>query len=255
MRFNYHTHTVRCRHAAGTEREYIENAIAAGFEILGFSDHSPQFYENGFVSGMRMLPEQAEEYINCIKGLADEYKGEIKIFAGFEAEYMPDYFEKLQRLCRDIGADYLIMGQHFIDREDGGIYVGMPSSDENVLKRYVDQVLEGLGTGSFTYLAHPDLCNFRGDADVYNSEMKRLCVGAKRLGIPLEINMLGLSGGRHYPSERFFGIAAECGNGTVIGCDAHTPTALSDTEMQNKTVRFARRQGCSLLESVELRKI
>ena len=39
---NYHTHTWRCRHADGTEREYVETAIEAGFKILGFSDHTPQ---------------------------------------------------------------------------------------------------------------------------------------------------------------------------------------------------------------------
>ena len=41
MRANYHTHTPRCRHAVGSEREYIEQAIEAGMEILGFSDHTP----------------------------------------------------------------------------------------------------------------------------------------------------------------------------------------------------------------------
>ena len=31
---NYHTHTWRCRHADGTEREYVEKAINAGLKIL-----------------------------------------------------------------------------------------------------------------------------------------------------------------------------------------------------------------------------
>ena len=35
---NYHTHTWRCRHADGTEREYVERAIEGGLKILGFSD-------------------------------------------------------------------------------------------------------------------------------------------------------------------------------------------------------------------------
>lgn len=34
---NYHTHTWRCRHADGTEREYVERAIEGGLKILGFS--------------------------------------------------------------------------------------------------------------------------------------------------------------------------------------------------------------------------
>ena len=32
---NYHTHTWRCKHASGTERTYVEQAIAAGLKILG----------------------------------------------------------------------------------------------------------------------------------------------------------------------------------------------------------------------------
>ena len=38
---NYHTHTYRCQHAGGTEREYIEKAIEVGIKKLGFSDHVP----------------------------------------------------------------------------------------------------------------------------------------------------------------------------------------------------------------------
>ena len=38
---NFHSHTVRCQHAVGEEREYVEEAIKEGFEVIGFSDHSP----------------------------------------------------------------------------------------------------------------------------------------------------------------------------------------------------------------------
>ena len=64
-----------------------------------------------------MLPQEAEEYIKCIRRLGEEYKNDIKIYAGFEAEYFRDSFERFKRLCIDIGADYLILGQHFLGRE------------------------------------------------------------------------------------------------------------------------------------------
>ena len=48
---NYHTHTWRCRHADGTEREYVERAIEGGLKILGFSDHSPYPFPEGYDSG------------------------------------------------------------------------------------------------------------------------------------------------------------------------------------------------------------
>ena len=35
---NYHTHTTRCRHAAGSDEEYVRCAIDNGLQILGFSD-------------------------------------------------------------------------------------------------------------------------------------------------------------------------------------------------------------------------
>ena len=40
MLANYHTHTSRCRHATGTDEEYIQKAIAEGVKILGFSDNT-----------------------------------------------------------------------------------------------------------------------------------------------------------------------------------------------------------------------
>ena len=65
IRANYHTHTVRCHHAVGSEREYIEQAIAEGFDILGFSDHTPQPYPENFRSGVRMdMYELGDQYKN-----------------------------------------------------------------------------------------------------------------------------------------------------------------------------------------------
>ena len=86
---NYHTHTVRCRHAYDPEREYIETAIKMGIKKLGFSDHIPCPFTDGYVSGIRMTMEQAPEYVSTIRTLAEEYKDDIKIFVGFEAEYIP----------------------------------------------------------------------------------------------------------------------------------------------------------------------
>ena len=41
MRTNFHTHTMRCNHADGTDRAYVEAAIKSGIKVLGFSDHVP----------------------------------------------------------------------------------------------------------------------------------------------------------------------------------------------------------------------
>ncbi len=60
MEKNYHTHTPRCGHAWGTEREYVHRALELGMKVLGFSDHTPQdFYDVGPRDRpMRMKPEE-----------------------------------------------------------------------------------------------------------------------------------------------------------------------------------------------------
>jgi histidinol-phosphatase (PHP family) len=249
---NYHTHTYRCHHASGTEREYIEKAIAEGLEVMGFSDHVPMPFPDGHQSGFRVRIEELEDYIRTLEALREEYKDRIKILIGFEAEYYPAYFDAMMALISPYDYDYMILGQHFIDNE-GSPYVSAPVTQEEALTRYVDQVLEGLSTGKYTYLAHPDVYNFTGDAAIYDRHMRRLCQGCKQMNIPIEVNLLGLMGGRHYPSDRFFRIAGEVGNVAVIGCDSHHAKDVADPEALCAGAAFAEKYGLTVLETVELR--
>lgn len=224
---NFHTHTKRCRHAAGEDEEYVLSAIENGFDEIGFSDHAPMLFPQGcgYYSTFRMFPQDAEDYVESIEKLKNKYKDKIKIHVGFELEYYPELFEKELEYLKSFDIDYLIMGQHYINNEYDyqGHYNANETKDELVLKKYVSQCLEGLETGVFTYLAHPDILNFTGDENVYLREMKRLCEGAKRLNIPLEFNFLGFEDKRTYPRDDFWKIAAQTGNDVIMGLDAHTP--------------------------------
>ena len=252
---NYHTHTWRCHHARGAEREYVEQAIQAGVRTLGFSDHTPCPFSNGYVSYFRMLPAEADDYFRTVTDLKKEYAGQIDIRVGVEAEFYPAHFEAMLRLLENYPCEYLLMGQHFIENEYDGVYSGSRTAEEHVLVRYVSQVLEGLSTGRFTYLAHPDLLNWHGDGAVYEREMERLCRGVKAMEIPLEINLLGLYEGRHYPVRQFWQIAARVGNRVILGCDAHQPEAMNRPDVEAEARRFAADLGIALLNTVELRPI
>ena len=85
---NYHTHTRRCRHARGSEKEYVEEAIRGGLKVLGFSDHTPQVYPGGYVCPAKMEPRELEGYVDCVLALKKEYKSDIEIRLGLEAEYL-----------------------------------------------------------------------------------------------------------------------------------------------------------------------
>lgn len=92
--FNLHTHTYRCHHACGKDKEYVIKAIQNGYSTIGFSDHAPYLFPNGYVSSFRMLPNEAEGYAKSINSLKEKYKGKIDIKLGFELEYYPALFEK-----------------------------------------------------------------------------------------------------------------------------------------------------------------
>lgn len=245
---NYHTHTWRCGHAEGGEREYVQQAVKAGLKTLGFSDHTPYpfFDSEPRNRPMRMKPEELPEYAASLRGLAAEYRDQLRILTGVEAEYYPKYFPRLLELLRENDIQYMILGQHYLDNEIGAPYSGRPSADPKVLERYVGQTAEALDTGLFTYFAHPDLIHFTGSSGVYEREMRKLCQAAKRTDTPLELNLLGIREGRHYPDERFWRLAAEEGNRVVLGCDAHTPGDVADPASEEKARMLAERLGLDL---------
>lgn len=254
MKTNYHTHTHRCHHAEEGERRYVESAIREGFRVLGFADHSPQVFGNGHVSGMRMTPEETAGYVDTLTALKAEYRGEIDIHVGFEAEYFPAIFEDLLRFLEPLPYEYLILGQHFTDNEVGGVYVARPHTAGAELAHYVDQCAEALHTGAFSCFAHPDVFRFDGEESVYREEVRRLCREAKACGVPLELNLLGLGTHRHYPTRAFWEEAAAVGNKVILGWDAHAPSWLEKAELEAAGDAILSELGLRRVETLTLRR-
>ena len=253
MKANYHTHTTRCQHALGTEREYVEAAIRGGLSVLGFSDHVPYPFLDGHRSHMRMSLEGTKDYFRTLLDLKEEFKDQIEIRIGFEAEYDPEGFHRLKAFLDDFPCDYLIEGQHFLDVEHERIYCGMQDDGEDLLRAYADRVMAGMESGQFLYLAHPDLPDFRGKEEVYDRIMRPVCRTARKTGTPLEINLLGMKGRRAYPHASFFTMAAEEGCMAILGVDAHEPGMLEDHILHWKGRDFARQCGIPVIEELRIK--
>ena len=251
---NYHTHTPRCHHAEGSEREYIEAALQGGFRVLGFSDHAPYLFGDGYVSRIRMLPEELRGYCDTLLTLREEYRGRIDLHIGLEMEYYPRFFADQVRFLRDYPLDYLILGQHAIYNELEGYYSGRPTTDEKLLDQYVGQCIDGLQSGLFSYLAHPDLINFTGDERIYDRAMRKLCRAARDLDLPVEINLLGMAEEKQYPNPAFWRIAGEEGMTAVLGVDAHCPEDLINSPVAGG-LRLAEQFGVPVTEEVALRPV
>ena len=255
MKANFHTHTFRCNHAGCSDQRYVDVAIEAGIKVLGFSDHTPYVgFEGDYYSFYRMYPHQLEDYVNSINSLREQYKDKIEIHLGLEAEYYPKLFDGLLEFIRPYGIEYLILGQHFIDDDQYGAYAGR-INDEELLVRHTDQCIEALETGLFSYLAHPDLPNFDRKHPAFKREMRRICEASNRLSLPVEINMLGISGDRHYPCDEFLEVAAECNSTVIIGADAHLPEQFTEPKAVEKVRRIIDHYGFKVTETIALDRL
>lgn len=229
LTYNFHTHTTRCHHASGADREYVESAIKGGIKTLGFADHSPYIFKDGYYSGFRMKPEELEGYVKSVLDLKAEFKKDIDIFVGLEAEYYPEFFDAFLELIRPYPIDYLICGQHFIRNEmDNAPYTARKTTDEGVLMEYARQVVGAMKTGKFSYIAHPDVIHYRESEDVEREAWLLICENAKKYNVPLEINLLGIRDHRHYPYSGFWKAAGETKAPVTVGADAHAPYDVCD---------------------------
>ena len=251
MKKNYHTHTIRCHHAIGTEEEYIHQAIAAGFELLGFSDHTPWHYESGFHPIMRMEESQLEDYVHTIRLLEQKYRNQITIQCGLEVEYFSDKMPWLINKIKEYQIDYLILGHHYDQSDETGMYYGFPLKSYSEVKRYTAQVLEAMDTGLFSYLAHPDVVMYHQKDKKSLLELEKICIKAKEIDMPLEFNMLGYLTNRHYPSIPFIDLCKKHHNKIILGVDAHDPSMLNNQNTFLLVEKKLKEEGLEVTDEIK----
>lgn len=256
MKANYHTHTARCGHAVGTDEEYVRAALCGGFDELGFSDHVPWPYRTGFTNPhVRMHVRDLDGYVRSIRSLAQKYAGKIRVLVGLECEYFPAYLSWLRETAHTERLDYLILGNHYDQTDETGIYFGSARTVGEIAA-YVDSTVKGMQTGLFAYLAHPDLFMHRyGRFDENCAAAARdLCQACREMDLPMEYNMhmlhlYGAAGG--YPCEPFFDIAMEEGVRVILGLDAHDPEEIRNPLEWNRGVKALERFGSRRVQTIE----
>ena len=209
----------------------MQRAIENGIEYMGFSDHAPYVFPNGYSSNFRVPMPEAADYFAELSALREQYKDKIDIKIGFEMEYFPTYFSDMLQNVTALGAEYLILGQHFIgDEIPDEFHAIRPFDDPQKMVLYTDCVTSAINSGVFTYVAHPDMVNFTGDEAVFDEQVRRICRAAKEMDVPLELNCLGIRDHRIYPNEAFWKIVGEEGAPVTIGFDAHDAKSAFDGE-------------------------
>ncbi len=260
---NYHTHTPRCLHATGTEEEYIQTAIQQGYDILGFSDHTPWPFPS-YESYCRMPMQQLPEYVSTLRELQKKYADRIQLHLGLEAEYAPEYMDWLRGIKQEYHLDYLIFGNHFYLTEESGVYFGKENPDRALIDAYVEHTVKAMESGLYNYMAHPDLFLNRapGIDDHTEKALRQICEAAVKYDMPLEYNLLGESrridekraehGLCGYTCPDFWKIALEYPIRVIVGCDAHAPNELCRVPRLQQVQNELRSKGVTVLETLPL---
>ena len=258
MKYNYHTHTFRCKHASGVERNYIENAIANGIKKMGFSDHAPFRHSDGYEMGYRVNTIDVKDYFDTLKALREEYKDKIEILIGFEIEYYPAYFEEMIKYTVDMGAEYFILGQHQVDTDrpkdpNGYEYFNIfeENDNETMFIRYIDRIIDAVKSGYISYVAHPDAYKFSGSRELYIKEYARALEVCKEYGVPVEINCLGIRDNRHYPRKDLWELVGKIGTKVVIGMDAHDEENAYDGNSIKTALEMVKEYNLNLVTDFE----
>lgn len=273
MKANYHTHLKLCGHAEGMSSDYVEEAIKAGYEIIGISDHgpikpefmSPEDFKFNWLDRQMTYDQFINIYLPDCFNTKEKYKDKIKVLVGVEIEYIPQYHDYYVNLKDKL--DYMNLAMHFYYHNGKMINSFEVVNYENVYS-YALCAKEAMETGLFKILVHPDvfMYNYKSldGKDTFDSECERaarlIIESAIKNNVYLEINVGGIFkvtsynkvlGQFAYPRDEFWRIASEYKDlKVVIGVDAHRPTQLKAKEIK-MAYKFAEKHNIILQEKVE----
>lgn len=221
----FHVHTYRCGHAENVpDEDYVKKAIDLGASDIWFTDHAP-FYDDPF--GLRMAYTNLEEYLRTLNELKQQYQ-EINIHIGLETEYFSHFDEigyyKHLRSLPDL--EMLLLGQHMAEVSDYSLAYSFSESEEflieNEYKLLGNAIVQGVKTGYFDAIAHPDRIFRR--CSVWNSDMKAVSFAiiqaAITANIPLEMNLSSVECPKNYKTQFWQLVPEEARR--IVGFDAHS---------------------------------
>ena len=235
---DYHIHTTLCNHATGSSKEYIEHALKMGLKEIGFSDHAPLVSHRD--PSVTMDFSDLPEYYAIMENARSQYKNEIIIKRGIEADFIPGYEEKTKAILDEYPYDYVYGSVHYIKKwgfddpiqrqkwEDKNI--------DEVYQAYFELLRQSAMSGLFDIMGHVDLIKkfgHRAKQDL-KDDIHKTAEVFKECGVAIEINTSGLRKQvkEIYPSQHDLKIYSEHNVPIVFGSDAHAPeqVAMNYTE-------------------------
>lgn len=224
---SYHNHNYLCLHAGGKVIDYVKEAKKKGLKTIGISDHGPSK-----INKERMNYETF--YTEYLPQFDDVSDNSLNVRCALEVEYNRNEIEELTFLRGKV--DYFILGQHYIYSDNNYKMVHSETLSDADYKIYRDLVIEGLNTGLFSILAHPDIVFFNNEkiSEFGLKCLEEIILECIRLNVYLEVNANGLRRKGigdllyRYPRQEYLDLLKKHNAKCIISDDAHDPKYLVD---------------------------
>ena len=247
MLTNHHTHSLYSDGSSQPE-EYIIEAISKGFNILGFSEHSPLPFENKF----SFRKENKDEYLSLLQNLKQEYSSRISILTGMEMDFIPGISENFSKIKAEYKLDYLIGSVHLVrpqsseelwftdgpdfETYDQGLNELFGGDIKKAVKAYYYQLNEMIETQHIDILGHLDKIKmhnrdrfFREDEAWYKSLVSETLELIQDRDIIVEVNTRGIYKKRSettFPGLDILKQIKDLRIPVMVNSDAHKPHEL-----------------------------
>lgn len=230
MLCDIHNHTEFSFDSERTMRSVIREAVSAGIDILGFSDHL-DFSSGDPGADYYRLEQQVEHY----HSLEKEFAGSISLRLGIEASYEDYYYDKTKAVLNSYNFDYVIMSVHFVEKLVISEWIEKLEKDTERIEDvdyspYFEQMKQTVENSNFDILGHIDYYKKYSKFSHENTfkryrhhyaEILRALIGKNRM---IEINTSGLRYKcmEQFPSKDILELYKSLGGTTVaIGSDSH----------------------------------
>ncbi len=247
MLTNHHTHTLYSD-GSNQPEDYIVQAIEKGFDILGFTEHSPLPFENTF----SFKKETKEKYLSLMNTLKLKYSGQILVYSGMEMDYIPGMSEDFSKIKAEYNLDYLIGSVHLVKPEnrdelwftdgpdyrtyDKGLNELFGGDIKKAVTTYYHQLNEMIETQHIDIIGHFDKIKmhnrdrfFREDEAWYKALVSETLNLLQDRDIIVEVNTRGIYKQRSettYPGLDIMKQIKKLRIPVMVNSDAHKPNEL-----------------------------
>jgi len=226
---DYHNHTPLCRHATGEPVELAAQAVRAGLDEMGFSDHNPMPRDD--FDDWRMKASELELYVAKVEQARRDFPN-LSIKLALEVDYLPGCEDWIRDLAARYAWDYFIGSVHYVCGSwdlDNPLKISEWKRRDpfEVWTAYFDRLTMAAESKLFDIIGHADLCKkfcFYPKEDC-TPLYSRFIEAARRNEAAIELNTAGLRKDckEIYPSLSILRLAAQAGVAITFGSDAHAP--------------------------------